>query len=139
MNDATRAMIVTSMDSLSQVIIALHIRLDALETDNTKFANTVGNLPAILENLRERQQKLDDRLMALPDDETLEKLNNTLSSEEIESKIKEALENYDPTGAMQFDDRVNELINDYSDDDVADKIRSFIENKVSVEMNVSRY
>lgn len=137
MNDATRAMIVTSMDSLSQVIIALHLRIDKLEEDNTAFANQLSVLrmdhidtlvrekvEAVLENSDVIGGLLNERIA---------------NSEKIDSKIEDALENYDPTGAMQFDDRVNELINDYSDDDVADKIRSFIENKVSVEMNVSRY
>jgi hypothetical protein len=133
MNDATRAMIVTSMDSLSQVIIALHIRLDALETDNTKFANTVGNLPAILDNLRERQQKLDDRLMALPDDETLEKIKGFIDNDGLVDTVCQS---------CTFEDKVKDVVS-YVDfveqDDLRGEIADFINNNVSVSLDVSRY
>jgi hypothetical protein len=133
MNDATRAMIVTSMDSLSQVIIALHIRLDALETDNTKFANTVGNLPAILDNLRERQQKLDDRLMALPDDETLEKIKGFIDNDGLVDTVCQS---------CTFEDKVEDVVS-YMDfveqDDLRGEIADFINNNVSVSLDVSRY
>ena len=118
--------------------------------------STFSTIKQYFHALDARLTKLEELRSLLPDDDKLtndlddEALNNkirdiaegVLENSEviinpIETKVKEGLDDYDPTAHSDFEDEVQKIISD--SDFGQDQIRNFLEDKVSISLEVSRY
>lgn len=80
-----------------------------------------------------RIAKLEELRSLLPDDDFMSSFE-----EQVTTVVDRAIETYDLLHNDSFKDAVKEVVEDLGMS-VEDQIRDFIEDKVSVELNVSRY
>jgi predicted nuclease with TOPRIM domain len=104
MKDTESEMLNTTFSGMKQFITAMVNRLEALEKQDTINANTIHNLPQILENLSDRMQRLEDRF------EKIETASDERIEQICERMIESALEDYDPADHIDFQDQFNDEI-----------------------------
>jgi hypothetical protein len=93
------------------VMAQLEPRLAALEKDSTEAANKLHELYAA-------------------------KDDSVLTEERVKELIDDKLQDYDPTDARYFDDRVKEIMNEHNVERIEKVVKEFIENNVRVNLDV---